>query len=668
MDDQPLISLSDEPESPSPTSDSIGKEILLQAAVQAPNEAPLEAPKKRLTGYLVKQATKGPLKLWHSRWFVFDDRRCILFYYRSPQDFVPLGSIDIAKASFSFSVENADKGQFSISVGSRQTLLQAQSKKAMMFWLSELQKRRRWFSQRQLHMPRKGVSVAAKQLGPRGGLTGSSTEPESPLSIATSSGSTSSSGFFNFSLSSLRNRPFLHRSSSSTAGQKASQAAASARANVAQIRAKEQKQLSTSPAVLVDLCETDVVARQSNDGDGVDGKVELTPKQRRKGGLGWNIGLESVKKKISLKRFSSAGNIESDSPPQNGQQPITSKVLISQKPTEDEMHALRDDFEAAECELAAKTEVIQQLDRELRQLQLEKSATEQFVASQDKDRLQLLVKRDQKIIILEEAKLAAEEDKLNTEQQMRECEHKLSDAEEQLSMFREMLQAKDQVVMNLTNQLFELENKQERKGTSQPAVEAGYGIVTESGRISITPDMIQQLQRLKDACEGYKMQNSFLNSEVLELNRLRADDAERIKDLFERLTTEEAKFCKLQSNHLILLEEANKPRRGGESALSEETVCWLLENAMSSDLEAGDDEEEQRENTDRYGFKHNVCKDESAVGSMVNRLIQQSQQLEDTDAGHLVRWENYLLQHGKRDLEYSVFVQPLFCVGGAALH
>lgn len=41
----------------------------------------------------------------------------------------------------------------------------------------------------------------------------------------------------------------------------------------------------------------------------------------------------------------------------------------------------------------------------------------------------------------------------------RESEHKLSDAEEQLVMFREMLQAKDQVVMNLTNQLFELEHK-----------------------------------------------------------------------------------------------------------------------------------------------------------------------------------------------------------------
>ena len=35
-----------------------------------------------------------------------------------------------------------------------------------------------------------------------------------------------------------------------------------------------------------------------------------------------------------------------------------------------------------------------------------------------------------------------------------------------------------------------------------------------------------------------------------------------------------------------------------------------------------------REDTDQYGFKHSMCKDETMVETMVNRLLQQSKQLE----------------------------------------
>lgn len=180
-----------------------------------------------------------------------------------------------------------------------------------------------------------------------------------------------------------------------------------------------------------------------------------------------------------------------------------------------------------------------------------------------------------------------------------------------------------------------------------------------------------------------------------------------------RLTVAEAELCKVRSKHLLLLQEVNVPRRGelmrgrgsvsssacdtcfvgGESGPSQDMISRLLEDAMSSDVDfAGVEEEHKyrkrfffshtpympvlivhREDADRYGFKHDIHEDENAVETMANKLLQQSQRLEvsgrcllsirvfivhvirqDTDAAHFVRWENYLLHRGKKELEYSV--------------
>lgn len=56
----------------------------------------------RLCGYLQKLSGKGPLRCYRTRWFVFDARRCYLYYFKGPQDALPLGHLDIADACFSY--------------------------------------------------------------------------------------------------------------------------------------------------------------------------------------------------------------------------------------------------------------------------------------------------------------------------------------------------------------------------------------------------------------------------------------------------------------------------------------------------------------------------------------------------------------------------------------
>ncbi|KAF8763868.1 TBC1 domain family member 2B like protein [Argiope bruennichi] len=71
----------------------------------------------RLCGYLNKLGNRAILKTFRKRWFVFSEDNCKLYYYRSPQDQVPLGEIDISQATFTFEVDNKERtGLFTISI------------------------------------------------------------------------------------------------------------------------------------------------------------------------------------------------------------------------------------------------------------------------------------------------------------------------------------------------------------------------------------------------------------------------------------------------------------------------------------------------------------------------------------------------------------------------
>ncbi len=60
-----------------------------------------------LCGYLnkYKVGARGLGKNFKKRWFVFVDNSCKLLYFRTPQDIVPLGEIDVSNASFNIEVE-----------------------------------------------------------------------------------------------------------------------------------------------------------------------------------------------------------------------------------------------------------------------------------------------------------------------------------------------------------------------------------------------------------------------------------------------------------------------------------------------------------------------------------------------------------------------------------
>lgn len=76
----------------------------------------------KLCGYLNKLSGKGPLRGYKPRWFVYDPRKCYLYYFKTPQDALPLGQIEIGDACFSYDLEG-EEGQFEIRTADKEFLL-----------------------------------------------------------------------------------------------------------------------------------------------------------------------------------------------------------------------------------------------------------------------------------------------------------------------------------------------------------------------------------------------------------------------------------------------------------------------------------------------------------------------------------------------------------------
>lgn len=95
------------------------------AATKSLDVAEIEVAKEqasKLCGYLNKLSGKGPLRGYKPRWFVYDPRKCYLYYFKTPQDALPLGQIEIGDSSFSYDVEG-DEGQFEIRTAGKEFLL-----------------------------------------------------------------------------------------------------------------------------------------------------------------------------------------------------------------------------------------------------------------------------------------------------------------------------------------------------------------------------------------------------------------------------------------------------------------------------------------------------------------------------------------------------------------
>uniref|UniRef100_A0A671UMU7 TBC1 domain family member 2B n=1 Tax=Sparus aurata TaxID=8175 RepID=A0A671UMU7_SPAAU len=263
----------------------------------------------------------------------------------------------------------------------------------------------------------------------------------------------------------------------------------------------------------------------------------------------------------------------------------------------------------------------------------------------------LLQERDEQIQSLcgHMERLALEKDSL--QQELKGLKIKVGEINDQLGMLMETIQAKDEVIIKLSQESSEQSGNPNDPGSPSPNKDQ------------------QEVDILKDSLQGYKSQNKFLNKEILELTVLRRNAESREKTLEAKYTALEAKLCQVESKYLVLLQEVKTPVCSSEQSPAREVISRLLEDALQA--ESPDQQEQHifKPNTvseyDAYGFKTvpEEEEEEEKLVAKVRALELKSLSMCDQEVSVGVKWENYLASTMNRDLVRSPELKALIRCG-----
>ncbi|XP_059534333.1 LOW QUALITY PROTEIN: TBC1 domain family member 2B [Myotis daubentonii] len=633
----------------------------------------------RLCGYLQKLSGKGPLRGYRSRWFVFDARRCCLYYFKSPQDALPLGRLDIAGASFSYPGpdEAAEPGaeppaHFQVHSADAVTVLKAPNRQLMTYWLQELQQKR-WEYCNGLDMV-KWDSRTSPTPGDRSqGLVARGT-PEFLYPHP------------NASAEKARNVLAIDAAPGELVGEQAASQPAPGPPNSINFSLKQwgaelrNSMSSFRPGRGQDSRKSVFYTHEEwelLDPSPKDLEESAAQEERRRpapegsrGGTGsgflFDLGRVPYKGRRPLKdmigsyksRHSSGDPAPESTPGAPGGAGGASRT--SDPDAQQQVQSQQEELERLRKELSSQKELVRLLQQTVRSSQYDKYfASSRLCDGAPQDTLALLHQKDDQILGLTHQldRLGLEKESL--QQEVRTLKAKVGELSEQLGMLMETIQAKDEVIIKLSRQLSESEGRA-ASPTPAPGSPAAAGPASRDQ---------QELDRLKDNLQGYKTQNKFLNKEILELSALRRNAERRERDLMAKYASLEAKLCQVESKYLILLQEMQAPVCAEERGPAREVIAQLLADALQVE---GPEQPEQAlvkprlvSEYDIYGFR-TVPEDdeEERLVAKVRALDLRSLSLaENQEVSTGVKWENYLAGTMTREMARSPELKSLIRAG-----
>ncbi|XP_057400765.1 TBC1 domain family member 2B isoform X1 [Balaenoptera acutorostrata] len=659
-------------------------------ATAEPGAGPGREP-ARLCGYLQKLSGKGPLRGYRSRWFVFDARRCYLYYFKNPQDALPLGHLDIADACFSYTGpdEAAEPGaeppaHFQVHSAGAVTVLKNEStrnilptdslpgckapnRQLMTYWLQELQQKR-WEYCNSLDMVKWDSRTSptpgdfSKGLVARDNTdlinphpNASAEKARNVLAVETAPGelvgeqaanqpAPGHPNSINFSLKQWGTE--LKNSMSSF---RPGRGHNDSRRSVF-YTSEEWELLDPSPKDLEESTAQEERKKQIPEGNkGVTGS-----------GFPFDFGRIPYKGKRPLKDMigsyknrHSSGDPSAEGPSGSGStSKLASEMQLQVQNQQEELERLRKD-------LSSQKELVRLLQQTVRSSQYDKYFTSsRLCEGVPQDTLGLLHQKDDQILGLTSQLERFSQEKESLQQEVRTLKNKVGELSEQLGMLMETIQAKDEVIMKLSRQLSECEGS-----VSSPTSMPSSPVALPTARDQL------ELDRLKDNLQGYKTQNKFLNKEILELSALRRNAERRERDLMAKYSSLEAKLCQIESKYLILLQEMKTPVCSEEQGPSRDVIAQLLEDALQVESPEHPEQAFVKPHLvseyDIYGFR-TVPEDdeEEKLVAKVRALDLKTLYLtENQEVSTGVKWENYFASTVNREMMCSPELKNLIRAG-----
>lgn len=633
----------------------------------------------KLCGYLNKLAGKGPLRGYKPRWFVYDPRKCYLYYFKTPQDALPLGHIEIADACFSYDVEG-DEGQFEIRTSGKEFLLKAPSKQVMHFWLQQLQQKRWEFSNTRGFGQRDSWSSPTLPY-PHTGLVANDTDAFVFEKTSESMEKVRSHFSMEMDVESLSGVQSARGPAGPSTLNSLRHWGSEIRNSMSHLRTGRGGENRRS----VFYTGSNPEDWELVDAPPKDSPEPKPPPDIHRHSIGSPFNFDFARATRPKRPFlrdiivsgkfgrSTEGRSPESAPVEcNGSKP--SELQLRLQSQQEELGLMHQEQAKLREELASQKELVRLLQQTLRSSQCERRPAGSSAAvptpglepgpdpgpggSQEAPQDQtLLLEREEQIRDMcgHMERLALEKDSL--QQELKGLKIKVGEINDQLGMLMETIQAKDEVIIKLSQQGSE-----------------GNSVAQEPSSSSPNKDH-QELSNLKDSLEGYKSQNKFLNKEILELTVLRRNSESREKALEAKYIALEAKLCKVESKYLVLLQEVKNPVcSSSEQSPAREVISRLLEDAL--EVETADSQEHTFfkphpvSEYDVYGFKTvpEEEDEEEKLVAKVRALELHSFSLTDQEVSVGVKWENYLSSTMNREMIRSPELKALMRSGVPHAH
>ncbi|KAJ3596835.1 hypothetical protein NHX12_003235 [Muraenolepis orangiensis] len=590
----------------------------------------------RLCGHLTKLAGKGPLRGYKPRWFVYDPRRCYLYYFKTPQDALPLGYIEIGDACFSYDVEG-DEGQFEIHTTGKEFLLKAPNRQVMHYWLQQLQQKRweysntrgsgegdSWSSPTQA-FPYTGLVAKDNDVIPLEKSNENMEKVRNDFAMETEAHC--GGGADLVGLQSARNPT---GSSTNPLNFSLRNWGTEFRNSMSHLRPGRGGENRRSLFYTSNAGTANPSLASSEDWELVEPLPKDGPEQKanplsHRHSIGSTFSFDFKRPFLKDMRGSGKSGRSADSM-SPVEPPVETQLRLQTQ--QEELGRLHREQAKLREELASQKELVRLLQQTLRTSQCGRSPSQ---ASEEALQAETLLReRDKQIGELcgHMERLALEKESLQRE--LKGLKLKVGEMNDQLGMMMETIEAKDGIIMQLSQQSLDA---------------GGYG---NEGSPPPNSKDLQELDNLKDGLQGYKTQNKFLNKEILELTVLRRNAESREKAVEAKCISLEARLCQVESKYLVLLQEVKNPVCSSlEQSPAREVISRLLEDALQA--ETADHQDHPVFNKpptvseyDVFGFKTEV-----SVG---------------------VKWENFLASVMNRDLTHSPELKALMRCGVPHAH
>ncbi|XP_078484325.1 TBC1 domain family member 2B-like [Ciona intestinalis] len=581
--------------------------------------------KSKLCGYLTKISTTGLMKTMKSRWFIYAPETCELAYYRSSDSDIAnntsLGRIPLRQASFSVTAPELQDNIFTITAENVTHKLQASDRKALLWWLQELQSHRRVFNTNHSFDTDDKTEWHGTLLGSSVFWVPNTTDTcKGLLTVGPAEKRQTDDGGLNLNI-----LPHIDQPPDTLVGMAASP--------------KRQPSLN----VLSNSSLANLSARMPSFNAAISNASEVAMKGLRSSASRLRAPTFSVRgsDKVDLGfKNSLSGSLTDIRQGMNSSENKTPDIQTQVESLQNKNVLLNEELELLKNNLQTKEETVQVLKLALQEKESNPNPNMGGTSTSNL-RSELIAIRMKNELL---------------QQNLNESKEKENELAEQICMLHEMITAKDQVLVQLSNEVYELESSYKSLLNENSALKEN-----KSEEFVMVAPVAEDVDLLKDTLEGYTVQNKFLNMEILELANLRQLDTRKIKMLRDKCSHQEAEYCQLHSKYLVLLSEMNKPRTeslgltvsgtkiaGSSDADRKEMMMKILISEALDDAAENSTKEDQKESKwDEFGFSRSLEDEtETSLLSTASRLQKRSSDilysLSQHKASIAIKWQNYL--------------------------